>query len=85
MTRADCLEGDKSARCEDDDVGLHVLGCRVNILGTNCKKRGAKLAVRYINICKTLDWVISPLFSCYLGPELYIVELSGQSDPGERG
>ena len=23
---------------EDDDVGLHVLGCRVDILGTNCKK-----------------------------------------------
>ena len=22
----------------DDDVGLHVLGCRVDILGTNCKK-----------------------------------------------
>ena len=21
-----------------DDVGLHVLGCRVDILGTNCKK-----------------------------------------------
>ena len=26
-------------RCQpDDDVGLHVLGCRVDILGTNCKK-----------------------------------------------
>ena len=36
VTRADCLEG---ARCEDDDVGLHVLGCRVDILGTNCKKQ----------------------------------------------
>ena len=23
---------------DDDDVGLHVLGCRVDILGTNCKK-----------------------------------------------
>ena len=22
---------------DDDDVGLHVLGCRVDILGTNCK------------------------------------------------
>ena len=22
----------------DDDVGLHVLGCRVDILGTNCEK-----------------------------------------------
>ena len=22
----------------DDDVGLHVLGCRVDILGTNCTK-----------------------------------------------
>ena len=22
----------------DDDVGLHDLGCRVDILGTNCKK-----------------------------------------------
>ena len=21
----------------DDDVGLHVLGCRADILGTNCK------------------------------------------------
>ena len=25
-------------RAVDDDVGLHVLGCRVDILGTNCKK-----------------------------------------------
>ena len=23
---------------DDDDVGLHVLGCRVDILGTNCNK-----------------------------------------------
>ena len=23
---------------DDDDVGLHVLGCRVDILGTNCRK-----------------------------------------------
>ena len=23
---------------EDADVGLHVLGCRVDILGTNCKQ-----------------------------------------------
>ena len=23
---------------DDDDVGLHDLGCRVDILGTNCKK-----------------------------------------------
>ena len=23
---------------DDDDVGLHVLGCRVEILGTNCTK-----------------------------------------------
>ena len=22
----------------DDDVGLHVLGCRVDMLGTNCNK-----------------------------------------------
>ena len=22
----------------DADVGLHVLGCRIDILGTNCKK-----------------------------------------------
>ena len=22
--------------CDDDDVRLHVLGCRVDILGTNC-------------------------------------------------
>ena len=24
--------------CDDDDVGLYVLGCRVDILGTNCTK-----------------------------------------------
>ena len=23
---------------DDDDVGLYVLGCRVDILGTNCTK-----------------------------------------------
>ena len=23
-------------RCDGDDVGLHVLGCRFDILGTNC-------------------------------------------------
>ena len=23
---------------DDDDVGMHVLGCRVDILGTNCTK-----------------------------------------------
>ena len=28
----------KYVSCHDDDVGLHVLGCRVDILGTNCKK-----------------------------------------------
>ena len=32
--------GGQSCTCDDDgeDVGLHVLGCRVDILGTNCKK-----------------------------------------------
>ena len=33
MCRKALLDGD-----DDDDVGLHVLGCRVDILGTNCKK-----------------------------------------------
>ena len=27
-----------SSYATDGDVGLHVLGCRVDILGTNCKK-----------------------------------------------
>ena len=27
-----------SAKENDDDVGLHVLGCRVDTLGTNCNK-----------------------------------------------
>ena len=26
----------KRDRDDDDDVGLHVLGCRVDIFGTNC-------------------------------------------------
>ena len=30
---------------DDDDVGLHVLGCRVDILGTNCKQREVLLPV----------------------------------------
>ena len=30
--------GGRSCTCDDDgeDVGLHVLGCRIDILGTNC-------------------------------------------------
>ena len=28
----------KVTRLCDDDVGLHVLGCWVDILGTNCKR-----------------------------------------------
>ena len=27
---------------DDDEVGLHVLGCRVDILGTNCNSRISK-------------------------------------------
>ena len=27
-------------KAHDDDVGLHVLGCRVDILGTNCSRKG---------------------------------------------
>ena len=33
-----CASGRASCPADDDDVGLHVLGCRVDILGTNCKK-----------------------------------------------
>ena len=29
----------------DDDVGLHVLGCRVDILGTNCNKTVISLSL----------------------------------------
>ena len=28
----------KEGMSVDDDVGLHVLGCRVDILGTNCNR-----------------------------------------------
>ena len=31
-----CLTSPSADTEEDDDVGLHVLGCRVDILGTNC-------------------------------------------------
>ena len=30
--------GSRTGGDDDDDVGFHVLGCRVDILGTNCKK-----------------------------------------------
>ena len=33
-----CASGKASCPADDDDVGLHVFGCRVDILGTNCKK-----------------------------------------------
>ena len=39
--RVPCLTGRIRSLYEtvgDDDLGLHVLGCRVDILGTNCKK-----------------------------------------------
>ena len=32
------MSSDVSGIYADDDVGLHVLGCRVDILGTNCTK-----------------------------------------------
>ena len=31
-----CSLGEKNSHYDDDDVQLHVLGCRVDILGTNC-------------------------------------------------
>ena len=34
-----------ATRGDDDDVGLHVLGCRVDILGTNYKQREVLLPV----------------------------------------
>ena len=37
------LEDDKSNVNQADDVGLHVLGCRVDILGTNCNVNQANI------------------------------------------
>ena len=31
-------QSERTMRVLGDDVGLHVLGCRVDILGTNCRK-----------------------------------------------
>ena len=35
----------QQSRCSDDDVGLHALGCRVDILGTNCSDGDTCLAL----------------------------------------
>ena len=32
------MNEEPQVRGDDDDVGLYVLGCRVDILGTNCTK-----------------------------------------------
>ena len=36
-----------SERKGDDGVGLHVLGCRVDILGTNCRKKSCYSTIKY--------------------------------------
>ena len=45
----------------DDDVGLHVLGCRVDILGTNCKLRQVLLMLLLCFLCLSLILVLSKL------------------------
>ena len=46
--------GHPQGRGATDDVGLHVLGCRVDILGTNCTKllkvkmSGGSLWLQYV-------------------------------------
>ena len=35
----------------DDDVGLHVLGCRVDILGTNCTSSSRSSSIACIPCC----------------------------------
>ena len=45
----------------DDDVGLHVLGCRVDILGTNCKLWQVLLMLLLCFLCLSLILVLSKL------------------------
>ena len=41
---------------DDDDVGLHVLGCRVDILGTNCKMISVNVISINIVSSKIMLW-----------------------------
>ena len=40
----------KSGATDDDDVGFRVFGCRVDILGTNCKSGAANRPLCFISL-----------------------------------